>query len=236
MSKSVGQLFREKVPQLGDRPALFSRDGGAWRSITWAEFDRNVRALALALDGLGLKKGDAVAIIANSSEQWTTIDAAALCAGYLVVGIYQSELADKVEYILDNCEAAAVFVEDKKQLEKVLAAKAKLPRLKHILGINTDGVPAGGKSYAELLADGATRLGKNRRSMPATPPSSSFPWPIFSRGLCSSSACSPEWRSAIRPRASLPTCSSRVSRSANPPSSVPCPASSRRCTPAPWPG
>ena len=66
MSKSVGQLFREKVSQHGDRPALFSRDGAKWRSVSWIQFDRNVRARALALDAMGLKRGDAVAIVANT--------------------------------------------------------------------------------------------------------------------------------------------------------------------------
>src|SRR4051812_21377542 len=163
MSQSVGAKFRERIPAHGTRPALFSKKDGAWVEVTWAQFEKNVKALALGLDALGLKKGDAVAIIANSREEWTTIDVAAMSIGLLVVGIYQSELADKVEYILENCDAAAVFVEDKKQLEKVEGAKARLPKLKHVLGINADGVPKGGRGYADIRGEGAKVLEKNAK-------------------------------------------------------------------------
>src|SRR4051812_46755667 len=161
MSQSVGAKFRERIPAHGTRPALFSKKDGAWVEVTWAQFEKNVKALALGLDALGLKKGDAVAIIANSREEWTTIDVAAMSIGLLVVGIYQSELADKIEYILENCDAVAVFPEDKKQLDKVEAARAKLPKLKHVIGINADGSPKGGKTYADVLADGMKLLEKN---------------------------------------------------------------------------
>ena len=161
MPKSVGQLFREKIPAHGTRPALFSKRNGVWETTSWTQFDRNVRAISLGLDALGLKKGDALAIIANSREEWTTLDVAAMSIGLLVVGIYQSELPDKVEYILENCDAIAVFVEDEKQLKKVEGARAKLPKLKHILGINPDGTPKGGKGYAEILADGMKLFDKS---------------------------------------------------------------------------
>ena len=74
MPKSVGQLFREKIPAHGTRPALFSKRNGVWETTSWTQFDRNVRAISLGLDALGLKKGDALAIIANSREEWTTLD------------------------------------------------------------------------------------------------------------------------------------------------------------------
>src|ERR1700736_5382945 len=102
MATSVGQMFREKIPAHGSAEALWSKRDGRWGAVAWDQFDRNVRALALGLDSLGLKKGDAVAIIATSREECATIDVAAMSIGLLVVGIYQSELADKVEYILDN--------------------------------------------------------------------------------------------------------------------------------------
>ena len=167
MASTVGQMFRERVPGYGNRDALFSREGSQWRATTWAQLDANVRALTLALDAMGIKRGEAVAILANTREEWTTLDVALMSAGYLVVGIYQSELADKVEFILDNCDAVAVFVEDKKQLEKVELARPKLPKLRHVFGIMSDGVPKGGKGYAEILAEGTKLLSKDAKRFDA---------------------------------------------------------------------
>ncbi len=162
MARSVGAMLRERLPAHGGADGLLSRDpSGRWLATPWSRVDRNVRSLALAMDALGLKKGDAVAILANTREEWTTIDAAAMSIGLLVVGIYQSNLQDSVEYILKDCEAKAVFVEDKKQLDKVLASKGNCPALAHVIGIQADGVPGGGTSYAQLLESGATLYGRD---------------------------------------------------------------------------
>lgn len=160
---SVGQLLRERLPLHGGNPAFHSTKDGRWTSTSWEEFDRRARALGLALESLGLKKGDSVAIMADTREEWTTIDAASMAVGLIVVGIYHSNLSDSVEYILQDCDAKAIFVEDKRQLEKVESIKAKVPTLKHVFGIQPDGVPAGGSGYAALLEKGEALLAKDAK-------------------------------------------------------------------------
>jgi len=184
-AKSIGSLLRERLPQHGDRPALHSSKDGQWSSASWKDFDRHVRALGLALDAAGFKKGDAIAIMSDTREEWTTIDAAAMSIGLLVAGIYHSNLPESVEYILKDCDAKAIFVEDKRQLDKVEGIKANVPTLKSIFGIQADGVPSGGSpsaqrdgggpgakplenmSYADLLKEGEWILAKDAKKWDA---------------------------------------------------------------------
>ncbi len=50
----------------GDHPALRHKDMGIWQTWTWADLLREVRAIALGLSKLGIKRGDTVAIAGNN--------------------------------------------------------------------------------------------------------------------------------------------------------------------------
>ena len=60
---------------------LISKVGGAWKSISAADFGFTVRALSLGLNGLGVQPGDRVAILSENRPEWAMADYAALCAG-----------------------------------------------------------------------------------------------------------------------------------------------------------
>ena len=53
-----------------------------------------------------------------------------MLAGGITVPIYPSSLKETVAYILKDSEASFIFVEDKKQLDKLLAIKAEIPQVK----------------------------------------------------------------------------------------------------------
>src|SRR5262249_45488414 len=79
------------------------------RSIAFAQWiDRSCR-LANALLGLGLNKGDRVAILAYNCVEWSEIFAATAKAGLVALPVNFRLVGKEVLYIIGNAEASAVI-------------------------------------------------------------------------------------------------------------------------------
>lgn len=100
----------------------------AWQDITGAQLMERIRHLALALHERGVRKGDRVAILAESCPEWSITDYAILACGGVTVPIYPTQAVEQVGYILKNCEAKLLFVSNQKLLRRVQSALDSLKR------------------------------------------------------------------------------------------------------------
>ena len=82
------------------------------RSITFREWNRRACRLANALIGLGLEKGDRVAILGYNCVEWMEIYAGLAKAGLVAVPLNFRLVAREIRYILENCGARALIVQD----------------------------------------------------------------------------------------------------------------------------
>ena len=82
------------------------------RSMTFHQWNERACRLANALLGLGLSKGDRVAILAYNCVEWVEIYAAAAKAGLIAVPINFRLVGKEIRYIVDDAEAAAIIVQD----------------------------------------------------------------------------------------------------------------------------
>jgi len=82
------------------------------RSMTFAQWNRRSCQLANGLLGLGLTKGDRVAILAYNCVEWAEIYAATAKSGLVAVPINFRLVGAEVQYIIENAEAAAIIVQD----------------------------------------------------------------------------------------------------------------------------
>src|SRR5208337_3527818 len=87
-----------------------ARDLG--RALTFREWNDRSCKLANALVGLGLEKGDRIAILAYNCLEWMEIYAAVAKAGLVMVPINFRLVGPEVRYIVENSEAKAVIVQD----------------------------------------------------------------------------------------------------------------------------
>jgi len=122
------------------------------REMTFLEWDRRACRLANALIGLGLAKGDRVAVLAYNCVEWMEIYAAAAKAGVIAVPINFRLVPDEVAFIVQDSDARAVIVQD--GLHEVLEeVRDRLPvpdeNCVHFGGTAT---PAGWQCYEDLLA------------------------------------------------------------------------------------
>jgi long-chain acyl-CoA synthetase len=114
------------------RAQLFRRDN-TWHPIPSAELLRRVAGLSMALVELGVKPGDRVAVFATNRPEWHTADFAITGAGGITVPIYFNESTDRMTYILNHSAAKVIVVAGVQQLERLLACRAAVPELEHII-------------------------------------------------------------------------------------------------------
>ncbi len=80
--------------------------------MTFRQWNARACRLANALLGLGLRKGDRIAILAYNCVEWMEIYAATAKAGIVGVPINFRLLGSEIRFIVENCEARALIVQD----------------------------------------------------------------------------------------------------------------------------
>jgi long-chain acyl-CoA synthetase len=114
-------------------PALLTKTDGEYRPMSWADYADEVRRAGKALIAQGFEPGQHLCILGFNRAEWVILDVAAMSVGGAPAGIYTTSSAEEVEYILGHCDAPLVLVENKAQLEKVLAVRSSLPDLRWIV-------------------------------------------------------------------------------------------------------
>ena len=127
------KLLARNAALRGTRPAFRHKDLGIWHSWSWAETYDIVRAYALGLSQLGLKRGDIIAVIGANRPKlyWTFLAAQAL--GAVPVPVYADAVAEEVGFVLAHAAAGFAAVQDQEQVDKVLAVQDRLPALRAMI-------------------------------------------------------------------------------------------------------
>ncbi len=102
-------MFQRTVAERGDAVALRTR-GDAIR-ITWREYGERVQRLAAGLAGLGVGRGDAVAMVLRNRPEFNLIDTAAMHLGAVPFSIYSTSPPEQIRYLLDDAGALVVVTE-----------------------------------------------------------------------------------------------------------------------------
>jgi acyl-CoA synthetase (AMP-forming)/AMP-acid ligase II len=125
------------------------------RSLTYRQWNERARRLSNALLGLGLSRGDRVAILAYNCLEWLEIYAATAKAGLVAVPVNFRLVATEIRYILEDAGVRALIVHD----ELVDRIEELLPDLSHpapaFIQFGRQRPPPGFHSYADLLSAGA---------------------------------------------------------------------------------
>jgi len=79
---------------------------------TWYEFNRAVDEVAKGLLGMGIKKGDHVAVWATNYPQWVTLFFATAKIGAILVTVNTNYKEHELEYLLKQSDSRAVFICD----------------------------------------------------------------------------------------------------------------------------
>jgi long-chain acyl-CoA synthetase len=137
--ETINELFWGTINNYPDIVAVRYRDGEDFVSITYREMGEKVKNLALALISLGITKEDKVSLLSETRYEWVVADFAILTAAGVTVTVYPTLSERTIQYIVDNSDSKIIIVEDLDQLGKVLSVRAQLPKLTHIIVIDSQG-------------------------------------------------------------------------------------------------
>lgn len=130
---TLPKLLRENAARYADKVALREKRFGIWQSITWAQYRDRVRAFALGLREMGFVAGDHVAVIGDNRPEWVVTEIAAQVLGGAAIGIYQDSVVEEVAYIVKQCDAKFIIIEDQEQVDKLLEIRDDLTTVQKLI-------------------------------------------------------------------------------------------------------
>lgn len=134
------KLFRLRAKALGARTAHREKTFGIWRSHSWDDYFTHAKHLGLGLVSLGLKRGEVVSILSEDSKEWMYTDMGVQCVGAICSGIYTTDSASQLEYLVNNSDSRFLLVENDEQLDKFLQVRDKMPNLIKVIVMERDGL------------------------------------------------------------------------------------------------
>ncbi|MEZ5658332.1 MAG: AMP-binding protein [Burkholderiaceae bacterium] len=148
---TIGQMLTTQARLQPER--IGGRDLG--RCMSFRLWNERACRLANALTGLGLAKGDRVAVLAYNRIEWLEIYTAVAKAGLVAVPINFRLVAPEIRFIVQDCAAAAVIAEH--------GLHEAIDEVRDDLGVAADHFvlmgaatpPAGWQAYEELLSRGS---------------------------------------------------------------------------------
>ncbi len=162
MYSNIVQMFDARTAENPDQIAQYAKDErGSFYPITYGELQRKVRAMALALRSLGIRRGEGIGLISDNRAEWLVSDLAILSLGCPDIPRGRDAMPYEVEYILSATKARMVFAENNDQLSKILALVPSLPELETIVLIEgrvPESSPVRVISYSDLLEKGMSLL------------------------------------------------------------------------------
>jgi long-chain acyl-CoA synthetase len=138
--ETLAQMFWNAVAKRGDAIACRQKHLGLWRSISWRDLAQQVREVGMGLIELKVGAGETASILGNTRQEWLLCDLAILSIGGVSSGIYPTDAASQVQYLMADSASVILFVEDDEQLDKALEVRDQLPSLRKIVVWDMDGL------------------------------------------------------------------------------------------------
>ena len=137
---TIPKLFWNSVKSRADRVAMREKDLGIWQEISWTEYGERAKVTGLALHTLGLEKGNVVSIASEGMPEWLYADMGIIGAGGISSGIYTTDSAEQVKYLVNDSSTKFYFAENEEQLDKILEVRSECPTLKQIIVFDMEGL------------------------------------------------------------------------------------------------
>jgi len=139
-TSTVVTRVRDRALRTPDRIAMREKDHGIWQEVTWDRYWDRVELVGHALLALGVEPGDRVAIHSENRREWLYTDLGTVAVRAMTVGLYPTNPAPEVAYLLSHSGAKVLIAEDQEQVDKALAVLDELPDLQRIVYLEPRGI------------------------------------------------------------------------------------------------
>ena len=161
--KTPPACVRDWARDFPDLVAMREKDFGIWQEITWSQYWESVLEAAHGLLALGVYEGDRVSIHSEDRPEWVILDMATVAVRAITVGLYPTNPAAEVEYLLSDSGSVVHLTEDQEQADKVMAVIGSLPDLRKIIHIEPRGFRKWRDDERFLSWDDFLALGRSHR-------------------------------------------------------------------------
>ncbi len=137
---TIPKLLKHQESRFAERVFHRKKQLGIWQRYSWREVYDQVRAIAMGMAELGVRRGETVAVVGENGPRLFWSQYAAQCIGAKVVFLYPDLTAAQMEHILTDSEAVAVVCEDQEQVDKTLELEPRLGMMHSIICWNNRGM------------------------------------------------------------------------------------------------
>jgi long-chain acyl-CoA synthetase len=162
--RTAPAMVREWAERMPNRVALREKDFGIWQEITWSEYWEVILDAAHGLLALGVEVGDRVSIQSEDRPEWVILDLATIAVRGVTVGLYPTNPAAEVRYLLADSGAEIHLAEEQEQADKVMEVIDDLPALRKILHVEPRGFSKWRGDGRFLFWDDFIALGRQHRA------------------------------------------------------------------------
>ncbi len=137
---TMAKLFRHQCKRYGDRIAHREKDLGIWQSYSWTEYYTRAKQIAYGLKELGARRGEVVSILSEDNKEWLYFDMAATCMGMIPSGVYTTDSATQLAFLVNDSDTTVLAIENDEQLDKYLEVKDQMPGLRTVVVFDREGL------------------------------------------------------------------------------------------------
>ncbi len=137
---TLPKLFLNRCKEMGEKTAHREKDFGIWLSYSWNDFYQHARLIGAGLLSLGLKRGEVVSILSEDNKEWIYTDIGVQCVGGIGSGIYTTDSASQLDYLVNDSDSRFLFLENDEQLDKFLEVRSALQKIEKVIIFNRDGL------------------------------------------------------------------------------------------------
>lgn len=141
--KTLAELIHNSATRYTDRPFLGEKVDGAYRWMTYGEFEVEMLRVRALFKKYGIEKGDRIAIIANNSVPFALAAYAAYGLGAVIVPMYEVQAKSDWQFIFGDATPKLAIV--KNDAIRCQIEMLETPGLEHIFVI----APQSAKSFLD---------------------------------------------------------------------------------------
>lgn len=127
-------LLFEHVLKRPNDVALRWKRYGIWKEITWSQYAEKMAQVALALEKLGVKRGEVSTCISTNRPEWLYWELGSMLMGALSFAIFPDiEDIEMIYHYLNIAHSRIILAEDQERADRILALRERLPELERVV-------------------------------------------------------------------------------------------------------
>jgi long-chain acyl-CoA synthetase len=139
---TIVKLFAQRCASLGARTAHREKDFGIWKSYSWSDYWTHAAWVGMGLRALGLQRGQVVSILSEDRKEWAYFDLGIQAVGGIASGVYTTDSAAQLAYLLTDSQSRFLIVENEEQLDKYLEIADSTPDVQKVIVLEDEGLHA----------------------------------------------------------------------------------------------